>query len=801
MDLRRIVDALLDHNALHLRMLAMLALATVFALLNVLLWTGFLTHSIASGSLSTPAPKPQIITPTGTGGSSIPKKIWTFWQDDNLSAFVKDIVYGWKRHNPTYEVTVITEDTISDYIRYPLPSGFADLSTDHKGDWIRLAVLMENGGVWIDATTIVSGSVDYLDEMAKKAGSEAFAFHLDRFTKYPERPVMEPFVIGTAPKAKWITAWFNEFNAVVGSFKMSDEYLDYLFNRYGGDLYDRIIQKNDMPEDLKIHVAGQKVLAMDNVPLPYSESAEKMPYRLLEEADGSDDEVARRIMEVEYPDEEVPLFIKLRQDSRVTAEELLEDGVKVSDRSIYNRFVRNSASILRMLKLSITGIDGAGSRKVIKKKKKISKSSEKKAASADNGEVVASIPKKIWTFWHDNNPPQTIQECIYGWKRFNPDYEITVITEDNLSDYIRMPVPYSFQDAYVSFKADWVRLAVLREQGGIWLDASIIVTDSLDWIQEKAANHKKDSFAFHLDFYTQDYQYPVLEPWLIATAPNGRFISSWFSEFNIAMSNFEMSDDYLDHLNFLYGEKGYSQILQGNTMPEYLKIHMAAQKVAVMDKVPGPYSESAEKMPYMFMEEMDWEDEEVALMLLEVDFKNKYVPPLTKMRSRGRLALEHYLNTEKVKVLDQSIYAMFLRNSVEAVRKMGLGINGLDEMKKGETKKEEAKKEETKKEETKKEETKKEETKKEETKKEELSKSVNLPTAVSDVYATTLVAPPTQITGNVHPSPGVKKEKLPETMQDYPQPGKKHEHHATRKIHPPLKTHSHSKKLTEEKAR
>lgn len=47
------------------------------------------------------------------------------------------------------------------------------------------------------------------------------------------------------------------------------------------------------------------------------------------------------------------------------------------------------------------------------------------------------IPKKIWTYWHDESQPDIIKRCIENWKKLNPDYEITILNNSNYKEYIK----------------------------------------------------------------------------------------------------------------------------------------------------------------------------------------------------------------------------------------------------------------------------------------------------------------------------------------------------------------------------
>ena len=89
------------------------------------------------------------------------------------------------------------------------------------------------------------------------------------------------------------------------------------------------------------------------------------------------------------------------------------------------------------------------------------------------------IPKIIWTYWNsDDVLPDFIERCIQTWRDKNPDYEIIVLNDSKLSDYlssdeVRKIKGWKYNDC-VQKHSDLVRLFILSKYGGIWLDASIV---------------------------------------------------------------------------------------------------------------------------------------------------------------------------------------------------------------------------------------------------------------------------------------------------------------------------------------
>lgn len=95
--------------------------------------------------------------------------------------------------------------------------------------------------------------------------------------------------------------------------------------------------------------------------------------------------------------------------------------------------------------------------------------------------------KTIWLLWlqgWDNNVPLLIQMIKYSWIKQNSDWNIELVSEDNLKNYISIP-NYYYNIPTPQAKSDYIRLALLATYGGVWADASLPCLISLDlWIYD-----------------------------------------------------------------------------------------------------------------------------------------------------------------------------------------------------------------------------------------------------------------------------------------------------------------------------
>lgn len=91
------------------------------------------------------------------------------------------------------------------------------------------------------------------------------------------------------------------------------------------------------------------------------------------------------------------------------------------------------------------------------------------------------IPKKIHFCWFGKGEKtQMIKKCIASWKQNMPDYEIIEWNEDNFDVNCNPYVKQAYENKKWAFVTDYVRLKVLFEHGGIYLDTDVEVLKNFD---------------------------------------------------------------------------------------------------------------------------------------------------------------------------------------------------------------------------------------------------------------------------------------------------------------------------------
>lgn len=135
------------------------------------------------------------------------------------------------------------------------------------------------------------------------------------------------------------------------------------------------------------------------------------------------------------------------------------------------------------------------------------------------------VPKKedligkkiIWQYWgqgfDSEQLPEVVEICLASVERYKGSYEIARVSDNSLSDYIDLPdFVLEKRDNGVfdrTFFSDLLRLALLKAYGGVWLDATVLLTETLalKYLGYDYFVYQRDSDETHKKYWENSYAY------------------------------------------------------------------------------------------------------------------------------------------------------------------------------------------------------------------------------------------------------------------------------------------------------
>ena len=137
---------------------------------------------------------------------------------------------------------------------------------------------------------------------------------------------------------------------------------------------------------------------------------------------------------------------------------------------------------------------------------------------------VSSAQNKIWVCWLQgiDKAPLLVQRCVASIKKNSAGREVIVLTHDNLGQYLSLPdyilTKYRKKQITHTHFSDIVRISLLAEHGGVWIDSTVLLTEQLpEYIVDSPL------FAFKTSMFAS--QRTRASNWLMAAAkPQNKII-------------------------------------------------------------------------------------------------------------------------------------------------------------------------------------------------------------------------------------------------------------------------------------
>lgn len=91
------------------------------------------------------------------------------------------------------------------------------------------------------------------------------------------------------------------------------------------------------------------------------------------------------------------------------------------------------------------------------------------------------IPKVIHYFWFGKQKlPEIFYKCLESWKKYCPDYEIKLWTEENFDVNMSPYSKQAYEQKKYAFVSDYARFYILYTYGGIYLDIDVEILKNID---------------------------------------------------------------------------------------------------------------------------------------------------------------------------------------------------------------------------------------------------------------------------------------------------------------------------------
>lgn len=428
--------------------------------------------------------------------SLIPKSIWTFWDSDDIPPLIIKCIDSWKELNPDYNVTLITRKNLIEHVgnkeSHKIQNWKYNDSPQRFAQLVKLEVLYQHGGIWLDASTVLYEPLGWVHTY----GKETVIFSILERTR---EPLLDSWFIATTKNNPFIKEW-NEEHRRIATFSSLKEFI--------ANVEPTLLLGIDKPENYIMYIVGR-----------WSNRKHSENIKVLSTSDGPMHYLT--MGGVKYLCEEKKSFAKFRREERL-------------------EIINNPD-----LEECVFG------RSVIHREKEITED---------------YIPKIIWTFWQSFEIPGLIEKCVSTWKTLNPNYVVHVVTSANLSKYIGeeqsksiLQWKYNLSPQHLSHL---VRLEILSQYGGIWLDASTAVYEPFAWV------HKLNRPTVLFSILEKSSE-PLIDNWFIATSRNNDFIKEWRTEYQ-SLALFDSLKEYINTVD--------RSLLEGIENPEQSVMYIISRK-------------------------------------------------------------------------------------------------------------------------------------------------------------------------------------------------------------------------------
>jgi hypothetical protein len=204
----------------------------------------------------------------------------------------------------------------------------------------------------------------------------------------------------------------------------------------------------------------------------------------------------------------------------------------------------------------------------------------------DNISIDNNIKLPMFTYWELINgaskPPDYIELCFETIKKHSKKYfNLHILNETTIFNYLPN-LRKDINDLPITFKSDYIRIALLYEYGGMWMDADTIMMNDFEYLA-KLLHNGIDFIGFGCSFTTCTGTMGYGKPsnGVIGSVKHGKLIGRYLRALNVKLNEYfaieknkRESFNYFDLGKYLIWEE-YAKLMTID--PDYRYYHVPAE--------------------------------------------------------------------------------------------------------------------------------------------------------------------------------------------------------------------------------
>ncbi|WP_343464378.1 capsular polysaccharide synthesis protein [Pantoea sp.] len=140
----------------------------------------------------------------------IPKKIWMYWDNENLPLSLRLNIEKLRKDNADHDVYVLNRMTVKEVLPDFIFTS-SQLTAQQKSEVIRLELLLRYGGIAIDCHTFLFEDLTWVHRAHAARAMDVIGYYNAAFTVNYLAPVMESGFIAAAPNNPFIREWQKHY--------------------------------------------------------------------------------------------------------------------------------------------------------------------------------------------------------------------------------------------------------------------------------------------------------------------------------------------------------------------------------------------------------------------------------------------------------------------------------------------------------------------------------------------------------------------------------------------------------------